>query len=400
YENPALSHFVSTDIWMSGQAEAEPSGTGWLGRYLEHAHPEYHATPPDSPVALQVGASGSMLFQGNAGSMGVTFPSTSALTRLAQGGAVYDTEDVPDGILGQELAFVRNISNHSFGHAESIKDAYDTGRNTRSYPGGNSLSDSLRTVARLIRGGLGARVYHVSLGGFDTHANQLGTHATLLRRLGDATAAFMADLAADGHSEHVVAMTFSEFGRRIRANGSAGTDHGTAAPLFMMGEGLAGGVIGGQPDLANLDANGNLVAAVDFRSVYASVFTSWFGMDPADLGDVIQGGVPTLPLFAGSVSTGVAESAQPDAFELVGLYPNPAQSTFTVVFDAPGSGPVLVRVLDMLGREVITPRPFGGVRPGRHRTEVTLGDRVASGRYVVEIRQGHSRATTLLTVAR
>ncbi|NNE70111.1 MAG: DUF1501 domain-containing protein, partial [Rhodothermales bacterium] len=227
YENPALSHFVSTDIWMSGQAEAEPSGTGWPGRYLEHAHPDYLATPPDSPVALQVGASGSMLFQGNAGSMGVTFPSTSALTRLAQGGAVYDTEDVPDGILGQELAFVRNISNHSFGHAESIKDAYDTGRNTRSYPGGNSLSDSLRTVARLIRGGLGARVYHVSLGGFDTHANQQGTHATLLRRLGDATAAFMADLAADGHSEHVVAMTFSEFGRRIRANGSAGTDHGT-----------------------------------------------------------------------------------------------------------------------------------------------------------------------------
>jgi uncharacterized protein (DUF1501 family) len=135
-------------------------------------------------------------------------------------------------------------------------------------------------VAQIIAGNLGTRVFSVQLGGFDTHAAQFNQQANLLGQLGDALNAFEQDLAAMGKQDQVVVMTFSEFGRRVAQNGSNGTDHGTAEPMFVIGPSAAPGLYGAYPSLEDLDSNGDLKFGTDFRNVYAAVLHDYLGVDP------------------------------------------------------------------------------------------------------------------------
>jgi uncharacterized protein (DUF1501 family) len=141
------------------------------------------------------------------------------------------------------------------------------------YPRGE-LADGLRLVAAMIRGGMSTRVYYVHLGGFDTHANERGRHDQLMQRFGEAVAAFWADLKSQKNDERVLMMTFSEFGRRVAQNASGGTDHGAAAPMFLFGPRVKGGVVGNNPSLTDLDA-GDIKHQFDFRGVYATVLQQW-----------------------------------------------------------------------------------------------------------------------------
>lgn len=145
-----------------------------------------------------------------------------------------------------------------------------------AYPQNNGVANDLQTVAKLIIGGLPTRVYYVSLGGFDTHSDQFGRHQYLLSQLSDALAAFQEDLRLQGCADDVVTMTFSEFGRRVKENGSNGTDHGSASVLFVVGSKVKGGVVGNYPSLEDLD-DGDLKMTTDFRSVYSSVLDNWLG---------------------------------------------------------------------------------------------------------------------------
>ena len=142
-----------------------------------------------------------------------------------------------------------------------------------TYPN-NEFGNGLRTIAAMIQGGLPTRVYYVALGGFDTHAGQLARHDALMTQLSQGLGAFWADLKSQGNDDRVLMMTFSEFGRRVIANASQGTDHGAAAPMFVMGKGVQTGVIGNHPSLTNLD-QGDLRYGIDFRSVYASILQNW-----------------------------------------------------------------------------------------------------------------------------
>ena len=144
------------------------------------------------------------------------------------------------------------------------------------YPNTN-FAKGLQVLAEVIVQGLGLRVGYVTLGGFDTHGEQKNTQAQLLQQLAEGLAAFYTDLEAHNSADNVVVMTWSEFGRRVEENASQGTDHGTAAPLFVLGSAVQGGVYGEPPDLTHLDANGNLVFTTDFRSVYATVLDRWLG---------------------------------------------------------------------------------------------------------------------------
>ena len=135
--------------------------------------------------------------------------------------------------------------------------------NKAAYPA-SQLGNSLKLVAKLIGGGLPTRIFYVSQGGYDTHTNQVGTHARLLKDLGDAVKSFCDDLAAQGNMDRVLLMTFSEFGRRVNDNASGGTDHGAAAPMFVIGNRV-------RADLFE----GDLRFTVDFRSVYAAVLENW-----------------------------------------------------------------------------------------------------------------------------
>ena len=144
----------------------------------------------------------------------------------------------------------------------------------------SQLARQLQIVGAMIRDGMKTRVYYVSLGGFDTHANQTPTHANLMRQLGDSLNAFYKDLKAQGNSGRVLTMAFSEFGRRVTQNASGGTDHGCAAPMYFIGEQVKPGLLGTHPSLTDLD-DGDLRFSVDFRSVYTAVLEDWMGA-PAD----------------------------------------------------------------------------------------------------------------------
>jgi uncharacterized protein (DUF1501 family) len=143
------------------------------------------------------------------------------------------------------------------------------------YPGGE-FGNGLKTVAAMIRGGLPTRVYYVSLGGFDTHANQRGRHDQLMQQLAQGVAAFWADMAEQQNDQRVLMMSFSEFGRRVEQNASGGTDHGAAAPMLLVGAAVKQGLVGRHPSLTDLD-QGDLKYGTDFRSVYATVLQNWLG---------------------------------------------------------------------------------------------------------------------------
>ena len=165
-------------------------------------------------------------------------------------------DPAPNNPFGKELSYIRTISRQSKSYADKLIAAFLKGNNLANYPTDNYLADTLKVIARVIKGGLKTRMYLVSLGGFDTHANQVvdgnksqGTHATLLKNLSEAVLAFQRDLEMMSLDQRVLGMTFSEFGRRIKSNDSLGTDHGAAAPMFLFGSKVQSGVIGNSPQI-------------------------------------------------------------------------------------------------------------------------------------------------------
>ena len=157
-----------------------------------------------------------------------------------------------------------------------LKDAAERYQPAAAYPA-NAFGKGLQQGAQLVAADVGTRVLYLALGSFDTHANEKGPHATLLTQVADGLAAFQRDLEHMGRADRVLVVGFSEFGRRVRENGSSGTDHGAAGPMFALGSGVRGGLYGDPPSLANLD-DGDLRHTIDFRSVYATVLEDWLGV--------------------------------------------------------------------------------------------------------------------------
>ncbi|MDP5169600.1 MAG: DUF1501 domain-containing protein, partial [Bacteroidia bacterium] len=235
------------------------------------------------------GAAGGLTFEGSNFNMSVAVSNPTELYEIAQKGQLYDTTNLPESCYGEELKFMRAMANNTFSYAGVIKEAYDKGKNNFEYANRSYLAEQLALVGRLIQGGLGTRLYLVSIDGFDTHADQANNHSRLMSEVAGAIQAFYQDLGKTGHDQKVLTMTFSEFGRRIEENGSRGTDHGSAAPLLMFGPGLQGnGLLGTQPDMRNPDQFGNLAYHTDFREIYATVLEQWLCLDPT-LVDGIMG---------------------------------------------------------------------------------------------------------------
>ena len=395
YPDPDLSHFRGTDIWLSASDSNEYLETGWGGRTLETMFPEYGTAPPEFPPAIQIGTSNPLLFRGSDGGYGMAMYDTELFLDIVEGGEVYDPEAVPDTPWGDELAFVRTIANDSFRYATSIRDAYEAATNAATYPEGN-MPDSLAACARLIKGGLGTRIYLVAMNGFDTHANQPEVHANLLAQLSDTMSAFYTDLGATGDDQRVLTMTFSEFGRRIEENGSDGTDHGTAAPLFLFGSGVNGGFYGEAPDLGSPDPYGNIVHTTDFRSIYATVLESWFGLSEAVTSTILGNSFDTIPLIASPVAT------DPDGLPLVfGLnqnYPNPFNPATQITFTLARAGAVRLQVFDVRGRLIST--LVDGTRPAGHHNVAFNAGQLPSGVYVYRIEAPDGVRTQRMTLVR
>jgi uncharacterized protein (DUF1501 family) len=282
YPNPNRSHFHSMDIWQTGDPNLDTrERTGWMARYFD-ADGHYKGNPLSGitlggsmPLALWNQASPVSVI-GNPDEYGFGNRADDRDKQLEALRALYSKGTVANG----PAEFIRNVGAEAYTSSEQIKQAlksYDhKSGEAAKYPQYNGLGNSLQTVSRLINGGVGTRIYYLSIGGFDTHANQPGGHAYLLGQIGEAVAAFYRDLTLQGRDKDVMLMTFSEFGRRVKENGSHGTDHGAAGPMFVMGGGVKGGIYGAYPSLTDLD-DGDLKFHTDFRSVYTTILEGWLG---------------------------------------------------------------------------------------------------------------------------
>ncbi|MBO6576494.1 MAG: DUF1501 domain-containing protein [Rhodothermales bacterium] len=393
YDSPDLSHFRSTDIWVTASDSEQMLSTGWVGRAVETNWPTIIADPPSSPLAVQIGGA-AMMFRGDQANVGASFRNTEQLARLAEGGVNYDPTAVPDSRPGRLMSLTREIANQSYRYAAALQDAAGIGNNEAGYPDG-SLGEQLAMVARLIKGGLGSRVYHVSLSGFDTHALQIDAHPALLSEFATATTAFLADIEAGGRANDVLVMTFSEFGRTVAENGARGTDHATVAPMFLFGGGLASSSIGIMPDLDVVNEFGDLEHIIDFRRVYATVLEEWLRVPEGLVDQTLGRPFERLSLFSDSVST--VRSDLPQGFRLGAAFPNPAASAVRVALEAPIPAELRVEVFDASGRRVLTPgTPLTVV--GRHEVQARV-DQLPAGTYFMRVRLGaHTETRTFVKI--
>lgn len=395
YPNPNLSHFRSTDIWMTGSDANEVLNSGWAGRYLNEEFPNFPAdfpneTMPD-PLSLEIGASLSLTLQGPYAGMGMSVVDPSEFYELVDG-VVAPAPDTPAGEL---LQHVRTVKRQSNTYGQVIVDAFNKSTNLVSYPEDNELAEQLKIVARLISGGLKTRIYLVSLGGFDTHDAQVvagdttkGEHAELLQKLGSAIAAFQKDIEQIGVAERVTGMTFSEFGRRIISNYSNGTDHGSAAPLFLFGNAVQGGVLGHNPEIpTDAGVDSNLAMQYDFRSVYATVLQDWFCVQANSLQNILYRDYQSLPIFQeiGCIPTSVRDRNQQAGQRLLDVYPNPFTDWTRLRFQSTG-GPTILQVFNDAGQLVAT--PAHGIFPKGEQQVDWHAEQLPVGRYYVRIQQG------------
>ncbi len=312
YPNPNFSHFRATDIWFTGSASNVELNTGWVGRHLNEEFPNFpdnypNTTMPD-PLAVQIGSQASIMTQGPGINMCMTVSNPASFYNLVNG----ILDPAPASPYGNELTYVRDIKRQSNAYNNAVKNAYNaaTTLSTR-YPTSNYLADQLKIVARLIKGGLKTPVFVVNhQSSFDTHSNQVdaadrtkGNHATMLSALSKAIDAFQDDIQLMGKEDLVFGMTFTEFGRRIKANASLGTDHGAGVPMFFFGKKVNPVVLGNNPAIPTVtNTNDNVAMQFDFRSVYYTVLKKWFELTPAQLTSVMFEPYPEVDIFNASVS--------------------------------------------------------------------------------------------------
>lgn len=296
YPNPNRSHFRATDIWMTASDSDEYLTHGWLGRYLESQAPDFPNVLPEHPLAVDIGPVLSLSLLGKNGAMGIALNNPKQFVYLVeQGNQIIDDGTLPTPA-GFELDFIRRVNFESLQYSDQIKEAAEKGANKATYADA-SLSDQLALVARLIAGGLQSKIYLVSQRGYDTHANQIARHNTLMDDLNQAVTSFTQDLQALGLQDRVMGMTISEFGRRVKENGSVGTDHGTTAPMFFFGPQLNAGIQGQAPNFDTLDTRGDFFHDIHFRQAYASILSQWFGISEDALKLVFPSDPSTLPLI-------------------------------------------------------------------------------------------------------
>lgn len=292
------SHFKSTDLWLvggDGTPANNTSDSGWIGRFLENYYSNF--LNANFPLGIQLGSSENSLgFHGeieHGMSMNINGQDLSGFYSVINGLGGAAPTNIPDSEYGNLLKYILDNDTSSNTYAQTISAAFNAGSNASTYPN-TSLANQLKTVARFISGGLKTKVYLVKIGGFDTHDLQvaanttthLGTHANLLTQISEAINTFITDLNIQNLGDDVVAVTFSEFGRKAAENGNLGTDHGEIAPMFVFGSSIAPGVSGTNINLSEAVVGNNYQVQTvqhDYRRVFSTILQDWFGVNNATL---------------------------------------------------------------------------------------------------------------------
>ena len=402
YPNQNRSHFRSKDIWTSGSAAEDYVTTGWFGRYLDGQFPGFPEGYPNEthtdPFAITIGSSASSTCQGIASnfSMAINDPFNLVPLTVSAGG------EVPSNYYGEQIAFLRDAILKSNEYSEIITAAAEKGTNTVEYSS-TRLANQLKTVALLIAGGLRSKIYVVNIGGFDTHANQTGGGdptegfmSSLLLELTDALVTFQTDLENLGLEERVITMNFTEFGRRIRSNGSFGTDHGSAAPLILIGSCVNPMVLGNNIELPEeITPQAGVPMQYDFRSVYGSVLMDWFEVPEEQVKSLLYQEFRYLPILQKcnniSTSNDDISLAQMD----VKVFPNPTPGNSIIEFELIKASHVKISLFDTIGSElnVVSNQRFS---PGSHQVRVDLSS-VSQGHYYLRLVTDQGQKTKLIS---
>jgi uncharacterized protein (DUF1501 family) len=277
YPNPSRSHFRATDIWHTASDSNDYLTSGWIGRFIEQ-----NGEKPFS--AIEIDDSLSLMLKGREMN-GIATKNPKLL---------HNNMNTPyfNKVLKQQTD--RHLSEHNLGYLyktmietkSSAKYIYETSKTARTkieYPQ-NPFGKQLKTTAEFINSGLETKVYYVSMGGFDTHANQINSQARLLDVYSKAMEVFVKDIDEQGNLEDTLILTFSEFGRRVEQNAANGTDHGAANNVFVIGKNLKKpGLYNEAPNLDDLDTNKDLKYSIDFRSVYATILSKWLKVDTKEI---------------------------------------------------------------------------------------------------------------------
>jgi len=293
YPSQNKSHFASTDIYNTGNdgnSWLNGGDSGWIGRFMESYY--YDLVESSFPLGVEIGSkSGSLGFHGEAEhglAINIEGQDASGFYSVLSGLGGQPPTYIPDSHYGIELQYIIENDQLSNTYSEAISNAFNNGVNNADYQD-TDISDQLKTVARLISGGLESKVYLVKLRGFDTHFSQIqsgndiiGTHNELLTEIDGAISKFMEDIQSQGFQDDVVGLTFSEFGRKAKENGNLGTDHGEIAPMFVFGHPVNGGVSGVNVDLTEASEDNNWQIQTfqyDYRQTIGTLLQDYLGAD-------------------------------------------------------------------------------------------------------------------------
>ncbi|RZS97443.1 DUF1501 domain-containing protein [Cecembia calidifontis] len=393
YPQQNFSHFRSKDIWMSASDSDQILNSGWAGRYLEKNHPEFPENYPNEmhphPLAVEIGLGASMLFQGERIGFSMVINNVNSFYELLD----KELDEVPDGPVGDKIQYIRIMAQQSQKYGRIVKEVAEKINFQRPYPD-TRLANQLKIVSRLIAGGLKTPLYLVRLGGFDTHDNQVvdsdrtvGRHANLLKELNDAIMAFMKDLEYHKTVDRVMGMTFSEFGRRIVSNSSGGTDHGSAAPMFVFGNMSEGTFLGEAPRIRGSEVyDDNLPLQFDFRQIYTSLLSQWFeSNEQIQMSRNAGRTFEQVPVIRNTLTNPLSPMERLEAK----FYPNPVRDFATLSFNADGD--VKVDLIDVNGR--VLSIIHQGEAPGRPFNKMIDFVTYPPGRYIIQIRTAQLRKT-------
>lgn len=454
YKNNNGSHFRGRDITFMGGSYDDYFQSGWVGRYLQgeyapYRYPEEFLNPlfPENemidPLAIEIGGDVSLIFH-QEGNIPTSFSLSSNgpddlsdLEGFFEDQAV-DPRGIPpeylkDSSYYKELKWILDLEDKTEDYTKRLRNVLNsTSESTVVYPSTypfnapngsktNRLKDQLKLIARLLAGGCKTKVFLVKIGGFDTHADQvekydttMGSHAALMYHVSTSMKAFQEDLRARGQEDRALTITTSEFSRRVASNGSYGTDHGTAGPMFIFGKGVKPGIIG-DAFLTNQSGT-NLAMQYDYRVVYANVLRDWMLVNDDQLNKIFPDGNFEDDATKGLMTTGTSDGtvfqelplAQQvilgnegfigDRFSLEDCFPNPAKEKTTMHFKVNSSYHVNVDLFNNAGRKVRTVVD-GIYDPGEHMVEVNVAD-LPAGTYVYQMKTGFYKEAKKLVIVK
>jgi len=403
YDKPTLSHFRSKEIWQSGINNKDPKvklDEGWLGRFIASKLPEYPYVLPEHPVCISVGGTVPLLFKSRKGHMGIAVNNAGSFASKSAGLKPQFPLLGGEGYFIDEFNFIYNIASQSEQYGQAVTNAYDNGENIGEYSD-TGLSQKFKTIARLISGGLKTKVFYVGLSSFDSHVQQMGEplsgqHPLLLNELASAISEFNRDALAQGFAQRVAGMTTSEFGRRVKDNGSRGTDHGTASNMFVWGHFdyiNNSAIYGDPPNLEDLD-RGNLKHQSDFRMIYADFLEKWFGATDDEIDELFQENIGAMNILKARTSSVEEQKFISDNPSGLKIFPNPSSGNASIGFNVSRAINIRVSVYTQKGQRV-----YDAYEGPASLGFMTIPLRLNTvGKYIVSVKVGQSRLTGILVV--